>query len=502
MKLRATAEPPRGDGSDGSGGFDIDALARALSAEAGRLRTESDLSSDEEGYLSDEFREPTPEEPPQREPVRQEPLRQEPSQQGSPQPQTPDVSMDEFVPSFGLGSAAREAGVFAEVGPGGLQPSDFELVQQMARLSVQQVTSDASAANALAAAASREEVETSAIVIFASRYYSGMPYQDPAPVYLKEYLPGTRSVAVNELGTVHFLMGGQLPAQKWLAAVSPLTNLPIVPLLGYFEAGISPAGASQVKDVRPGDAATLWLAFKWEGMQPLSMYAMAEQQVPTFFWLGQKGMSDRLKMLKAIMGGCVAALAYVHERGVAHGSLGSGSLLLSTLSDSRADQLVVKLDNFGFSHRASLPPGDGGEQPWPAQLSDDHPVIMGQKEDMGALAVTFLETIFTALAVESESPCAVPEEMVRPLGGKLAPEVNLAAICRDTSGEALGRLLFDVFGRDISAFRRYASQEPGWEGPVAFLDEQQEAGWQLLESLVQGSTRAVELLGSPFLEGT
>lgn len=37
---------------------------------------------------------------------------------------------------------------------------------------------------------------------------------------------------------------------------------------------------------------------------------------------------------------------------------------------------------------------------------------------------------------------------------------------------------------------------------MAFLDEQQEAGWQLLESLVQGSTRAVELLGSPFLEGT
>lgn len=29
--------------------------------------------------------------------------------------------------------------MFAEVGPGGLQPSDFELVQQMARLSVQQV---------------------------------------------------------------------------------------------------------------------------------------------------------------------------------------------------------------------------------------------------------------------------------------------------------------------------------------------------------------------------
>lgn len=40
-------------------------------------------------------------------------------------------------------------------------------------------------------------------------------------------------MAVNELAVVHYLMGGQLPAQKWLAAVSPLTDrLPVVPLLG------------------------------------------------------------------------------------------------------------------------------------------------------------------------------------------------------------------------------------------------------------------------------
>ncbi len=49
----------------------------------------------------------------------------------------------------------------------------------------------------------------------------------------QEYLPGTRSVAVNELSIVHYLMGGQLPAQKWAAAVSPITDrLPVVPLLG------------------------------------------------------------------------------------------------------------------------------------------------------------------------------------------------------------------------------------------------------------------------------
>ena len=53
-----------------------------------------------------------------------------------------------------------------------------------------------------------------------------------AAAAVQEYLPGARSVAVNELAAVHFLMGGQLPSQKWAAAVSPLTQLPVVPLLG------------------------------------------------------------------------------------------------------------------------------------------------------------------------------------------------------------------------------------------------------------------------------
>jgi serine/threonine protein kinase len=53
----------------------------------------------------------------------------------------------------------------------------------------------------------------------------------------------------------------------------------------------------------------------------------------------------------------VRALAFVHERGVAHGSLGSGAVLLSHVDDRKAGQLVVKLDNFGFAQRQVLPPG-------------------------------------------------------------------------------------------------------------------------------------------------
>ena len=46
------------------------------------------------------------------------------------------------------------------------------------------MTPDAEAANPLVATASRE-VETAAIVIFAGRYYSGMPYEEPATIFLK-----------------------------------------------------------------------------------------------------------------------------------------------------------------------------------------------------------------------------------------------------------------------------------------------------------------------------
>lgn len=47
-----------------------------------------------------------------------------------------------------------------------------------------QVTTDASAPNPLMAGAATER-ERAAIIIFAGRYYSGMPYEDPATVFLK-----------------------------------------------------------------------------------------------------------------------------------------------------------------------------------------------------------------------------------------------------------------------------------------------------------------------------
>lgn len=56
--------------------------------------------------------------------------------------------------------------------------------------------------------------------------------QDPATVFLKEFLPGTRPVALNELRTLRHLQGA-LPLRKWHAATAPANSqLPFVPLLG------------------------------------------------------------------------------------------------------------------------------------------------------------------------------------------------------------------------------------------------------------------------------
>ena len=93
--------------------------------------------------------------------------------------------------------------------------------------------------------------QQTAIIAFTARYYSGMPFQvlactsldtaqcvagavltphvvswqEPVTVLLKEYLPGARSVACNELQALVHLMEG-LPSRKWHAANAPLSADP------------------------------------------------------------------------------------------------------------------------------------------------------------------------------------------------------------------------------------------------------------------------------------
>ena len=56
----------------------------------------------------------------------------------------------------------------------------------------------------------------------------------------------------------------------------------------------------------------------------------------------------RAVMVKALARNLLLAVAYCHRKGVVHGSISSGSVFVSTTEDAEADELLVKLDNFGF----------------------------------------------------------------------------------------------------------------------------------------------------------
>jgi serine/threonine protein kinase len=193
-------------------------------------------------------------------------------------------------------------------------------------------------------------------------------------------------------------------------------------------------------------------------------------------------------MLRSIARGSLQALAYCHEQGVVHGALGSGSVMLSTFDDRSAARLVVKLDNFGFARRVTLPKApssrgsssQGASDPpaaasQPASLAtDDTPLALGQREDLRALAVVLLECILSALAFSGPSQL--------------------------TSAESIQRLLGEVFSWGVDEFRQYCEDEPDWAAAVELLSQDNGAGWALLQDLATGGRSAAELAASRFCE--
>jgi serine/threonine protein kinase len=75
-------------------------------------------------------------------------------------------------------------------------------------------------------------------------------------------------------------------------------------------------------------------------------------------------VEGRQRLLRAICRGLLSALSYCHSRGVAHCSLGPGSVLLNSVQEADVWRLLVKLDNWGLArvYPAALPgevPGEG-----------------------------------------------------------------------------------------------------------------------------------------------
>lgn len=429
---------------------------------------------------------------------------------------------------FGYESKSREAEALAYIGDGGFSASDFELLQELGSISIQQVSTrpDEDLPSSPFPSPSEKTAQL-AIIAYIARYYSGMPFQDPVPTFLKEYHPGAKAVAYNELLVLKHLCGIPDIDGKWRTAASPLTiSPPIVELLGYFLAGPSERSALADPTLKDSnlDIDTIWVVSKWDNMAPLSMYPSAQQTsgfgLGKLFGGAQQSMKDRYNMLKSIVRGMLSALAFCHEKYVVHGSVGSGSFLLSTFRDEDSQRLVVKLDNFGFARRIVMPSmknmdaggGTGkikhpssnetskkqnerppetlyqnpffiknddtkkkedGDESSPladamSRSNEGAPFVLVCRADQRQLAIVILETILSSLAASGPST--------------------------QTTADAVLRVLGDVFGWNIEQYKQYCSDEPEWEQAVSLLSHDGDAGWMLIDDLIQGRHSTNRLL--------
>lgn len=146
--LRATPD------DDDTTPIDIDALARRLSQEAEKLRRQQqEVSSSLDLGGQDLIL-------------------------GGPPPMQDDTASPASG-FFGYEAKQAQADVLAEVGDGGFCVSEFELLTELGRISVQQLSSDGGMGGGRA---TQQQV---VVIAFTARYTSGMPYEGPVVTFVK-----------------------------------------------------------------------------------------------------------------------------------------------------------------------------------------------------------------------------------------------------------------------------------------------------------------------------
>jgi serine/threonine protein kinase len=193
-------------------------------------------------------------------------------------------------------------------------------------------------------------------------------------------------------------------------------------------------------------------------------------------------------VVKGIMKGALTALADIHDNGIAHRSIGRSSFVLtsptqdkrepSTVYFTRSSGLVVKLADFGFSGLLEESAFDdefiarARAFGFSFRKGDTSLAVtnFAMAEDLHALGFVFLGLLLSVLAELPSADSPMPA----------------------TDEDTLQRLLGEIFDKDISQFREYVEAEEVWSNLVELLDENDGAGWNLLETLFKAREKAAE----------
>jgi len=252
---------------------------------------------------------------------------------------------------------------------------------------------------------------------------------------------------------------------------------------------------------------SIWIVYEYAGLSTFSSYAqpplLRRAKIPP-----KKGMfgnvvlppplppwNERASYVLKLFEKSLEGLATLHENGIAHRSIGRSSLVLSTaeldksipanIYTTNAMSTLVKFCDFGFAGVISESAKDesfrrraktfGIDIAEPKSDLTSAISIQGTNfaiaEDLHAVGFVFLGILLTTLAEPKNEQYQMPK----------------------TDEDSLQRLLGEIFNNDMNKFREYCDEEEMWENVVQLLDENEGAGWELLEKLCFARDRVKEI---------
>lgn len=260
--------------------------------------------------------------------------------------------------------------------------------------------------------------------------------------------------------------------------------------------------------VPPPKPDAIWLIYEYAGLSTASTYSqpaeIRRQQLPPrkgFFGNAVEpppipSFEERSRYLvKGILKGALEAMATVHDNDIAHRSIGRSSVVISSTGMDKREasnvyttsmsQLRVKLADFGFSG--------------PMEQSTQDPEFCTRARTYGFSFTKGEQSIASINFAIAEDMHALGFVFVGMLLSSLAEVGSVNTPVPPTDEDTLQRLLSDIFSKDISQFREYVEAEEVWSNLVHLLDNNESAGWKVLETLLLARERAAKFKDSDLI---
>lgn len=285
---------------------------------------------------------------------------------------------------------------------------------------------------------------------------------------------------------------------KWIKLVNTSKDIPYTATYGELNLSefLNDEGDARNQwyrslGVAPPKPSSLWLIYEYSGFSTIGAYAQPAKKRWSNLPYG-KGIfgnvipppplppfRERANYVKAILKKSLQGVASIHDSGITHRSIGRSSIILSSVGQDKQEassplatvsqRLKIKFTDFGFSgaivdaskdeefrRRARAFKLDIREG-----LSSIESKSFAIAEDLHALGFVFVALLLSSLAEVPTANYAIPP----------------------TDEDALQRLMNDIFDRDMEEFKEYCEAEEIWSSVVQLLNENNSAGWDVLEKM-------------------